>query len=89
MYLSGLHAASAEGGMTFTNATPDSGFLCRKGVAKNTKTGATTESIADCKEIRPFESHVKLAFQFAVSEIRRICPQEGDCDFSTAPAGKP
>ncbi len=88
LFLSGLDYTSSEGGMTFTNASAKRGVLCLKGVAKNTKTAITTDSIADCKEIKPFESNVQLMFKFAASSLRKACPQTGDCEFSVSPINK-
>jgi hypothetical protein len=82
MYLGRLVYSSAEGAMTFTNTTAKSGYLCLKGVATHAKTGATSESIAACREIKPFDSNVSMAFKFA-GDLYKACPQEGDCQFTT------
>lgn len=84
MFLSGLRYSAAEGLITFTNATPKGGMLCLKGVAKNVKSGAVSESIATCKEIKPYDSNVRLVFSFASGDLHKVCAQEGDCDFNVA-----
>jgi hypothetical protein len=81
-YISALHYGSAKGVMTFTNTTPKSGILCLKGVATNTATNGVSESLATCREIKPYDSNVNLAFEFAGSDLRRICPTEDACQFS-------
>jgi hypothetical protein len=89
MYLGRLEYASAEGSIVFTNTTAKSGYLCLKGVATNVKTRATAESIAACREIKPFDSNVNMTFKFAGGDLYKACPQVGDCQFSTSSVEQP
>jgi hypothetical protein len=89
IYLSGLNHRTAEGGMTFTNTSPRSGFLCLKGVATNPSAGTTSESIPYCKEINPYESSINLQFKFASGDLQNVCPKEDDCRFSVSPIDRP
>jgi hypothetical protein len=90
VYLSSLRLSTAEGMMNFTNTTDQSGILCLRGTAKNAKSGETSDSIADCHEVKPYESNVRMVFYFAGGELHKLCPQEGDCALSAAPvADKP
>lgn len=89
IYLSGLNHRTAEGGITFTNTSPKSGFLCLKGVATNPSSGTSSESIPDCKEITPYESSINLQFKFASGDLQDVCPKEDDCRFSVSPMARP
>jgi hypothetical protein len=82
-YLGWLVNGTSEGFMLFTNTSARTGVLCLKGVATNTKTGAISESIPACREIKPFDSNVRLDFKFAGGDLHKTCPQDGDCRFST------
>jgi hypothetical protein len=87
-HLSGLNLQSAEGMLTFTNISEETGILCLQGIAENPSTKEIATSLPFCRDIQPFESNITISFQFAGGEIRDKCPKEVQCHFSVLPVNE-
>lgn len=87
MHLTGLRYSVAEGEILFTNTTAKAGMLCLKGIAKNLKSEATSESIATCREVKPYDSNVRMVFSFGGGDLHKVCPQDSDCKFNVTSVG--
>jgi hypothetical protein len=71
-YLSVLGTANAQ--IWFTNVSPRVGVVCVYGVATNSTTHKTVESIAACQEIAPYASAVHIGIMFPGGDLSETCP---------------
>ena len=77
MQLSGIDLKENRGYFYFTNISPKAGVICLAGIATNTETNESTESLASCQDIKAYSS-VEVIFTFASNNLKAVCG-EGVC----------
>ena len=76
-----LNFSTAEGRMYFTNVSSRSGVVCVAGVATNTASQETSESLPTCEAVAAY-SAVEIKVMFAGATLGQLCPKAADCRMS-------